>query len=418
MLSKTSELDLTPKTAHFSLILGRLIFFNTHLIIYMEFRQSRYGVCSPGFKAWGMKRGKYGVALIVADQVCEAAAVFTKNSVKAAPIRYTMSVLKNGIQAVVANSGNANCCVPNGIDDAFEMAKETSKTLQIPVKHVAVSSTGIIGRRMDIATVKELIDEVAENIASSPNGSLQAAKAIMTTDTRIKMYSAEYRGIQLGGICKGAGMIAPNMATMLCYLTTNARLEKGKMQKCLREACDESFNMLSVDGDMSTNDTVLLLSNRTRRCSVEDFKKLLTHVTSELAKMIARDGEGATKFLEVEVMGARTKKDATSAVKAVINSPLVKTAFYGENPNWGRIVAAIGSKIKVDETKVDLSFSCGKNTAKLVVGGRLINPEPSRKILANRNIKVNIDLHAGRHSATGWSCDLTPEYVNINAGYN
>ena len=240
----------------------------------------------------------------------------------------------------------------------------------------------------------------------------------MTTDTRIKMYSAEYRGIQLGGICKGAGMIAPNMATMLCYLTTNARLEKGKMQKCLREACDESFNMLSVDGDMSTNDTVLLLSNRTRRCSVEDFKKLLTHVTSELAKMIARDGEGATKFLEVEVMGARTKKDATSAVKAVINSPLVKTAFYGENPNWGRIVAAIGSKIKVDETKVDLSFSCGKNTAKLVVGGRLINPEPSRKILANRNIKVNIDLHAGRHSATGWSCDLTPEYVNINAGYN
>jgi glutamate N-acetyltransferase / amino-acid N-acetyltransferase len=384
----------------------------------MDFRETRYGVCMPGFRAWGVKRGKYGVALIVSDKVCDAVAVFTKNSVKAAPVKYTRKMVGNGVQAIVANSGNANCCVPNGLDDAQEMALEASRALGLKARNIAVSSTGIIGRRMDIAQVGELIAEVAGSLAPSPNGSLQAAKAIMTTDTRIKMYSAEYRGIKVGGICKGAGMIAPDMATMLCFITTNARLSRVQLQACLREAAESSFNMVSVDGDMSTNDTVLLLSNKTQKCKSDDFTRLLAHAMGELAKMIARDGEGASKFLEVEVKGARSVKDARLAVKAIINSPLVKTAFYGENPNWGRIVAAMGSRIKVDETKVDLSFHSGKSSAKLVSLGKIQNPDAAKAILANRNIGVLVDLREGKHSAVGWSCDLTPEYVNINAGYN
>jgi glutamate N-acetyltransferase / amino-acid N-acetyltransferase len=384
----------------------------------MEFKQTRYGVCCPGFKAAGLKRGRYGVALVVSDTACECAAVFTKNSVKAAPVKYTKMMVGGGVRAVVANSGNANCCVPNGLDDARDMAVAASRALSVPVGSVAVASTGIIGRRMDIAQVRELIAEAAESVTPSPNGSLQAAKAIMTTDTRIKMYSAEYRGIRVGGICKGAGMIAPNMATMLAFITTNAALPKGLLQKTLAEACEDSFNMVSVDGDMSTNDTVLLMSNRAVRSGAKDFKALLTHVLVELAKMIARDGEGATKYIEVEVSGARTVKDARAAAKAVINSPLVKTAFYGENPNWGRILAAIGSRIRVDEAKVDITYSAGKNSARLMARGRPMNPEPARKILANRAIKVQVDLHGGNASATAYSCDLTPEYVKINAGYN
>lgn len=384
----------------------------------MDYRETRYGVCLPGFRAWGIKRGKYGVALVVADRVCDAVAVFTKNSVKAAPVRLNRKMIGNGFQAVVANSGNANCCVPNGMEDAQAMASEAGRILGISSRNVSVSSTGIIGRRMDVGQVKELIQEVAGGLAPSPNGSLQAAKAIMTTDTRIKMFSAEYRGIKVGGICKGAGMIAPDMATMLCFITTNAKLPKAALQSCLKEACEVSFNMVSVDGDMSTNDTVILMSNKIHKCGVEDFKGLLAHVMKELAKMIARDGEGATKFLEIEVKGANSSKDAKAAVKAIVNSPLVKTAFYGENPNWGRIVAAMGSKIKVDETKVDLSFHSGKSSAKLVSGGKILNPEPAKAVLAGRNLRVVIDLNDGSHSAVGWGCDLTPEYVNINAGYN
>jgi glutamate N-acetyltransferase/amino-acid N-acetyltransferase len=240
----------------------------------------------------------------------------------------------------------------------------------------------------------------------------------MTTDTRIKMYSAEYRGIKVGGICKGAGMIAPNMATMLCFITTNAKLPKGCLQATLKLAVEDSFNMVSVDGDMSTNDTVLLLSNMSHKCKSGDFLGLLKHVTIELAKMIARDGEGASKFIEVEVKGAKTVRQARDAVKAVVNSPLVKTAFYGENPNWGRIIAAIGSRINVDETRVDLTFHSGAKSARLVSRGRLLPIEAAANVLTNRNIRVVVDLHDGKHSAVGYSCDLTPEYVKINAGYN
>ncbi len=384
----------------------------------MIFKETRYGVCSPGFRAAGVKRGRYGVSLVVADQVCETAAVFTRNSVKAGSLRYTKAMVRNGVAAVVANSGNANCCVPTGVDDARELAEAAAKALGVNARNVAVASTGIIGRRMDVDAVKSVLSEAACGLAPSPQGSLQAAKAIMTTDTRIKMYSAESKGIRVGGICKGAGMIAPNMATMLCFITTNAALPKGMLQKALGESCDETFNMVSVDGDMSTNDTVLLMSNRTARAGYGTFKPLLSHVMAELAKMIARDGEGASKFIEVEVRGARSVADARAAVLAVSNSPLVKTAFYGENPNWGRIVAAIGARIEIDDTRVDVTYSAQGRAAKLLLAGRPMNPEPARKVLAARAVKVEVDLHLGACSAVGWTCDMTPEYVKINAGYN
>jgi glutamate N-acetyltransferase/amino-acid N-acetyltransferase len=240
----------------------------------------------------------------------------------------------------------------------------------------------------------------------------------MTTDRRIKMYSAEYRGVRVGGICKGAGMIAPNMATMLCYITTNARIPRAKLQSALREAVDGSFNMISVEGDMSTNDTVLLLSSGMVKCELREFKGLLRHVTKELARMIVRDGEGASKFIEVEVKGAKSVGDARKGVKAVISSPLVKTAFYGENPNWGRIVAALGSVIRVDETKVDVSFHSGGMSASVVSGGRTFGLEKARKVLRSRDIRVVVDLHEGVKSAVGWGCDMTTEYVKLNAGYS
>jgi len=384
----------------------------------MDYKETRCGVCLPGFMAGGIKRGKYGVALIVADRVCDAAAVFTKNSVKAAPVLYTKAMVKKGIHVVVANSGNANCCTPTGMQHARDMVNEAAQSLKVDPRNIAVSSTGVIGKPMDIGTVRDLIQEVATNLSSGPKGSIQAAKAIMTTDTRIKMYSAEYKSIKIGGICKGAGMIAPNMATMLCYITTNARLSKPQLQFALNLAIEESFNMVSVDGDMSTNDTVLLMSNKTKKCKLEDFKSILKHVTVELAKMIARDGEGSSKFIEVEVCGAKAQADARRAVKAIMNSPLVKTAFYGENPNWGRIIAAAGSVVKVDERKVEVSFHCEKKSVKLLFGGKIGNLEEARKLLGNRNIKVILDLKSGSHKAVGWTCDMTPEYVNINAGYN
>jgi glutamate N-acetyltransferase/amino-acid N-acetyltransferase len=384
----------------------------------MSFRETKHGVCTPGFSAAGVRRGRYGVALVVAERVCETAAVFTRNNVKAAPVKYTKKVVGNGVQAVVANSGNANCFVPDGMKDAKAMAAQAARVLGVDKKHVAVSSTGIIGRRMDIAAVRGLIMEAGGKLASNPRGSLQAAKAIMTTDKRIKMFSASYKGIHVGGICKGAGMIAPDMATMLCYITTNARIPRVKLQSALRKAVDDSFNLVSVEGDMSTNDTVLLLSNMSHKCGLKDFRGVLEHVTCELAKMIARDGEGATKFIEVQVKGAKSVRDARRGVKAIINSPLVKTAFYGENPNWGRIAAALGSVVKVEEGKVDITLQSDKKTARVVKAGRPMKPEAARKVMAKRNIKVIVDLGGGGYSAVGWGCDLTPEYVRINAGYS
>lgn len=381
-------------------------------------RETRKGVCVDGFKAAGIKKGKYGLALILAERVCTTAGVFTRNNVKAAPLLWTKSLIKNGLQAVVANSGCANACVRDGIKDAKMMSEITAEAIGINPINVGVASTGIIGRRMDIKLVDSLIKKAAKKLSKSPKGSLDAAKAIMTTDTKPKQVSAEFRGIQVGGICKGAGMIAPDLATMLCFITTNAGLTRNQLQNALKTSVDRSFNMTVVEGDMSTNDIVLLLSNGKKKCDLKTFQKLLDYVTMRLAKMIAHDGEGASKYLEVEINNAGDTDSAVKAAKAVVSSPLVKTAFYGENPNWGRIISTIGSKIRINPMKTTISFKSKKGGVDVFDQGTVGDLDKAKKILKEKEIKITVNLRSGKNKATAFGCDLTEEYVRINAGYN
>jgi len=385
----------------------------------MDISKTDSGVCVDGFTAGGAKEGRYGVAIIAGDKPCRAAAVFTTNTMKAAPILLSMEKVAGGeLQAVIANSGNANACVAAGMDDAKKMCEIAAKMLSLSPDKVAVASTGIIGRKMDIGAIEKVADKVSKDLTDKPVGSLRAAKAIMTTDTREKSLSFKYKGIEAGGICKGAGMISPQMATMLCFITTDADVDPKTLQECLRNAVGDSFNMLVIDDCMSTNDMVLLLSSGKVKCAKEDFQTLLNHLTKELAKLLALDGEGATKYIEVEVRGAKDRETARKAAKAIISSSLVKTAVHGENPNWGRIAAAMGSVIKYDFEKIDLFFESGSEKAAVVVKGVMKELEPARKILKNKELRITVDLNSGKESAVGYGCDLTCEYIKINAEYN
>ncbi|MFH1788467.1 MAG: bifunctional ornithine acetyltransferase/N-acetylglutamate synthase [Candidatus Altiarchaeota archaeon] len=385
----------------------------------MTVSKTNNGVCIRGFKAAGVREGKTGVAIIASETVCESAGVFTTNSVKAAPVILTKKKVKKGINAVVVNSGNANACVAEGVKDAEEMCTHTAETLGIKPENIGIASTGIIGRRLNTAEIKKLITKTAKQLGCSPEKSLDAAKAIMTTDSKAKTVSAKYKGIEVGAIAKGAGMIAPNMATMLCMITTNANLTQTKLQGALTESIKESFNMIVVDGDESTNDTVLLMSNKTKDCSVSDFRKVLDYVTKAVAKKIAYDGEGATKGIELSVVNAKDEKQARKAVKAILSSPLVKTAVYGENPNWGRILSKLGSVVKVDYRKVSVLFSDGRTREyALKAGGKRGNLAKLERILKSGEIKIVVDLKSGKAKAVGWGCDLTLGYVKVNAEYN
>ena len=382
----------------------------------MDMEKSEQGVCIDGFKASGLKRGKYGLALIVNDGVCKSAGVFTRNSVKAAHVLLDGKKLESGIQVIVINSGNANCCVKNALQDAGKMCELAAKALGIDAENVAVASTGIIGKKLDLGIVEELTREAGKTL--SEKGSHLAAEAIMTTDTFSKEISVEFNGIKVGGIAKGAGMINPDMATMLCFLTTNANLGTKELQRALSKSVDSSFNMLSIDGDMSTNDTVLLLSNGKFDCSREDFQMVLDYATVELAKMIAKDGEGATKLIEVEVSGAADNETARKGAKAVVSSDLVKSAIYGENPNWGRIVSALGSVIELNFEKIDIEFQSEKGKAEVVKHGSVKDLKKASEILKGKEIRILVNLGSGNREATAFGCDLTPEYVRINAKYS
>jgi len=382
----------------------------------MEITKTTTGICIDGFKANGLKKGKYGLALIVNDKVCKSAGVFTRNNIKAAHILVNSKKLESGIQAIIVNSGNANCCVNTAMKDAKKMCEIAAKELDINSNQVAVASTGIIGRKLDLDAIEDLAKEAAESLSSK--GSRKAAKAIMTTDTFPKEVSFEFEGIKVGGIAKGAGMIAPNLATMLCFLTTNANLSRDELQGALSKSVENSFNMLSIDGDMSTNDTALLLSNGKKDCSVENFQRVLDHATLELAKMIARDGEGATKFIEVEVDGVSDAENARKGAKAVVSSSLVKAATHGENPNWGRIVSALGGVMGVDFEKVDIEFQSEKGKAEVVKQGELKDLKKAGDILKGKEIKILVNLNSGRKKATAFGCDLSQEYVRINAEYS
>lgn len=387
----------------------------------MEIKKIDRGICIDNFRASGVKERGYGVAIIVNDAPCETVGVFTTNNLKVAPVLVTkekLKIKKNKLQVIIANSGNANACVKEGIDDARKMCEIVGRELDINSENIGVASTGIIGRRLDLELVERLIKKTVSELSNSREGSKNAARAIMTTDTKEKELSFEYKGIQIGGICKGAGMIAPNLATMLCFLTTNANLNKAELQYSLNKAIEESFNMLVVDNDMSTNDMVLLMSNGKMECELKDFQFLLDHITREFAKLIARDAEGATKFLEVELLGAKDKETARVGARSIISSSLVKTAMYGENPNWGRIVAALGEAIKFDFEKLDLSFESEGERAMVVEKGNLKDLGKAREILKNDEIKVIVNLNSGEERAIAWGCDLTPEYIKINAGYS
>ncbi|MGB9937036.1 MAG: bifunctional ornithine acetyltransferase/N-acetylglutamate synthase [Methanobacterium sp.] len=390
------------------------------------------GICAvDGVMASGSRKGKYGVAIIV-NKESTASAVFTSNKVIAAPVIVTKEAVKNGqISAIVANSGNANCFTgEEGIKDANAMTKSVADKLGFKSSDVAVASTGIIGRKMPMDIINDLINESISTLENSPEASFSAAEAIMTTDTyskEIAVQTALNDGsiVKIGGITKGSGMIAPNMGTMLCFITTDVDASSDELKKALKKAVDKSFNMVVVDGDESTNDTVILSSSRESGKIDENFQKALDFVCIELAKMMAKDGEGATKYMEVTVNGASSEEDARDAAKAIIGSSLVKTALFGADPNWGRVIAAVGySDAQMNEKIVDINFESEDEGVQIVNKGSIMAFEGSKelekaeKIMKNNEIKIIVNLNLGEYSATAYGCDLSYDYVKINSEYS
>ncbi len=392
------------------------------------------GICAAqGFKAGAAMAGikyadKYDVAVIASEFEASIAGVFTTNLVQAAPVLYSKEVTARGkARAIVVNSGNANACTgEQGMTDCRDMAKVTGKLLGVDAATVAVASTGVIGVPLPMAKVAAGVTAAAADLVAG-NGHL-AATAIMTTDTVAKEVAVEFflqgTPVRLGGMAKGSGMIHPNMATMLGFVTTDAVIDAELLQLSLQEAAATTFNMITVDGDTSTNDMLLVMANGQAGndpilpggIELAQFQAALKEVCLELAKMIARDGEGATKFLEITVSGAKSLEDARKAAKAIAGSNLVKAAFYGEDANWGRIICALGySQAHFDPQLVDIYLG-GLQVAKAGAGIAFSEAE-AKLILQLRDIQVNIELHQGDCRATAWGCDLSHEYVTINGSY-
>ena len=384
----------------------------------------------PGFRSAGVAcgiktTGAKDLAVIVCDDVAVSAGTFTSNKVKSAPVLVSMERIKSGkAKAIVANSGNANACTgEQGIKDAKRMTELVANGLNISPELVLVASTGKIGRKMPMDKIENGIKLALSGL--SYTGGHDSAEAIMTTDTFSKEIAVEFdiqkKKAHIGGMVKGAGMINPNMATMLCFLTTDVCIEQSFLQKALKSAVDVSFNMISVDGDTSTNDTVLILANgkagnspiNRLDSSYEVFLRALTYVTTSLAKMIAKDGEGATKFIELRVRGAKTEQDARKACHTIARSPLLKCALFGEDPNWGRIMSSLGiSDIDMDQNKVDIWFDDLKIAQNGISTG--FSEESAKDILKKKEYVITIDLKMGNAKATLWTCDLSYDYVKIN----
>lgn len=383
------------------------------------------GICAVrGVKGNGIKQGKNGLTIMVADaKELATTGVFTRNKVIAAPLIITQEALSKGdLKAIIANSGCANAFTgEQGIEDARWMAGLLSKKLKCSSEEIGVASTGVIGRYLDKTWLAGHLDEVYDHISSSKEASSACARAIMTTDTSLKEFAVELdNGVHIAGIAKGSGMIEPNMGTMLAFLFTDACLSKKALDVCLKKAVDKSFNMVVVDGDTSTNDMALLTATGYRDCDEKTFQDGLDHVCISLAKMIAKDGEGATRLIEARVSGARTEADAKAAAKTIVRSPLVKTAIYGKDPNWGRVVAAAGySGAEVDQNRISLKFSGNNKEAVLVDSGKIIEGklDELKSIMESKEILIEVDIGLGKKSATAWGCDLTYDYVKINAMY-
>ena len=390
----------------------------------------------------GVKKRRYDLSLIYSDAPCTCAGVYTRSIVKAAPLIVTKDIIakKAGIQAVIINSGNANACTGRqGFDDANSMVKEVEKLLKLCPNTVITASTGVIGVPMPMDKIMTGIHEVVKNLENTQEAAGRCVEGIMTTDLHKKGTAYEFelcgKTVKIGAIAKGSGMIHPNMGTMLGFITTDCAISNEMLQKALSDTTENTYNMLSIDGDTSTNDMVVVLANGLAENPVIDcenadyfkFKDILETLNIYLAKQIVMDGEGATKYLEAEVSGAKTKEDARKIAKIIVSSTLVKTAFFGEDANWGRVLAAMGRcGGEFNSEKVRIEFISSKNdkwddpkSILLMEQGTPVAFDESlaREVLEKRFIKIKITLEDGKETATAWGCDLSYEYVRINGEY-
>ena len=394
------------------------------------------GVCAAkGFKAGSVRCGikasrtNDDTAIIFSECECNAAATYTMNRVKAAPVYVTMEHLENGVaRAIVANSGNANACAPDGMENARRMAKAAASFLGVEEEDVAVASTGVIGQRIDIECIEEHLSE----IVLSDDASEQANRAIMTTDTRTKTAAVEFtvggKTCRIGGICKGSGMIHPNMGTMLSFITTDCAISHEMLTDALQDNVKKTYNRVTVDGDTSTNDMCIVLANGMAGNTLiewqdeeyQAFCKALNEINTRLARQIAADGEGATKLVTCTVRNSRSEETAERLAKAVVGSNLVKAAMFGADANWGRVLCAMGySKAPFRPEYVDVAFESENGSVAVCEKGAALNfdEELAKKVLTANEVTIQIDVHEGEHAATAWGCDLTYDYVKINGDY-
>ena len=395
---------------------------------------------AQGFQAAGIaagikKGGTKDMAMVYSEKPCVCAGTFTTNVVKAAPVKWDQKIVEESdyVQAVVCNSGIANACTgQEGYSYCQETAKAAGEALGISAEEVLVASTGVIGQQLPMAVLKEGVKKLAPMLLGTKEAGTLAAEAIMTTDTVKKEVAVEMelsgKKVTIGGMCKGSGMIHPNMCTMLSFVTTDVDIDKNLLKEALRESVQDSYNMISVDGDTSTNDTVLVLANAMagnpkiteKNQDYEIFKKGLDYVNKTLAQKIAGDGEGATALFEVKITGAQTKEQAVTLSKSVITSNLTKAAIFGHDANWGRILCAMGySGAQFDPEKVDLVFESKAGRIQIMKNGigTDYSEEEATKILSEDKVTVIADIKMGEETATAWGCDLTYDYVKINADY-
>ena len=397
---------------------------------------------AKGFFAAGLEvgikaghTGKKDMAMVYSDVPCKVAGTFTSNVVKAAPVKYDQNVVDNSpfVQAVVVNSGVANACTgKEGMDNCEALAKKAGEQLNIPQESVLIGSTGVIGAQLPMDKMLHGVELLTKELGSEKKYGTLAAEAIMTTDTVSKeiAYETEIGGktVTIGGMCKGSGMIHPNMCTMLAFITTDVNISKEMLTEIVKADVKDTFNMISVDGDTSTNDTCLVLCNGLAENPViteededgKEFKAALAYVMEYLAKQIAGDGEGCTRLFEVTCNGAATKEDAKIISKSVVCSTLTKAAVFGKDANWGRILCAMGySGVTFDPEKVDIVLESEEGSLAIVKDGIATDysEEKATQILSANPVKAILDIHAGEEKATAWGCDLTYEYVTINADY-
>ena len=394
------------------------------------------GVCAAkGFKAGavhsGMKKNplKKDLALIVSDAMCNAAAVYTKNLVKAAPLYVTKDHLKDGkAKAVVVNAGNANACAPNDLLNASKEAEAAAKALGISTEDVVVASTGVIGQELNISLIEDNVDK----IELSYTGSEDASYAIMTTDTKVKTIAAEFEidgvACKIGGICKGSGMIHPNMGTMLCFVTTDCNISSEMLDRAIKDNVTKTFNRITVDGDTSTNDMCVVLANgfaENEEITEEGeafntFKEAYKFVMEDLAKKIAADGEGASRLITCTVKGAKDEATAETLSKSVCSSSLTKAAMFGSDANWGRVICAMGySGAEFNTKDVVIEFASADGSVKVCEKGMGLDfdEDLAKKILTKDAIEINVTLFEGEAEVTCWGCDLTYDYIKINGDY-